>query len=158
MKVKFKVKFSDIDSGWVNVFIISDNQTVLADSISYVPYDTLGDLVDVLDMLYYNKQSSIEKVVIMNTEPLEYELRFHQNGTNIVLDIYEYPDCRRIPNTETHLFSINGDYELVCKPFWRALRNMESLHTPEELSHRWPGGFPSRALNELSHKIKAHRK
>lgn len=147
-----------MDKGSVNVFIISDNQTVLTDYISYTPYETFGNLVDALDMLYSNELLSIEKIVVMNTEPLEYELKFYKNGIDIVLDVYKYPDFRRVKNTGIYLFSINGDYERVCKPFWRALRNMQSLYTSEELNHRWHREFPSRALNELSQQLKCRVK
>ena len=118
-----KVYFKDLSQGWVNLTIDYQGNPILQDSVSYTPYDSFGDLVDTLHMMYLVK-NTVEKKVIFNAEPYEYEFTFTKNDKNIDLEIIGYPDYRRSAKAE-HIWSRSGSLEEICKPFWRSLRTFQ---------------------------------
>ena len=55
------------------------------------------------------------------------------------------------------VFSLKGSYDQICMPFWRALRRLQTKHTPEELNERWHRAFPTDDLNKLNQLIKGKK-
>ena len=147
-----KIKLDNIESGWIHLNIFDNGEVIIEDSISYTPYDSLGELVDALYLL--NGNANIEKRVVFNSEPFEYELTFRKSAEDIELNINGYQDHKRVENSQKHLYSTTGTYDDICKPFWRALRVLQSGYTKEQLDELWHRGFPYDDLNELSRILK----
>ena len=148
-----KIIFENLHIGWIGFRVLNNEKLIIQDSFSYTPYDSLGDLIDILDIMW-KSVFEVHKIVILHNEPKEYELSFSKKDDVISLEIRHYEDNRRMSPPHEPLFYITGDYKKICLPFWRALRRLQSEHTAEELSRKWKRSFPVLELDELTRNLK----
>jgi hypothetical protein len=150
MKEKLKVSFDNPEHGWVGLFINYGEEaiTIIA---SYTPSDSFLDLTNALyALLYY----PIEATIVWHEEPAETELRFSVSGGIVRLEVYTFPDYRRIAGSGERDLEISGSYEEICVPFWRALRSLRGRFSAEELDARWHRPFPWKDIDQLTTAIK----
>jgi hypothetical protein len=146
MSEKLKVVFDDPESGWVGLKMSCGDE--VADIIaSYTPYDSFLDLVNALYNLFLYEG---DWRVVWNEEPVERELRFYRVGNLVSLELLEFPDHRRELERAASRLKVNGSYQEVAIPFWRALRNLQGRFSPEELDGRLHRKFPSKEIEGLT--------
>ena len=138
--------------GWVDFRVFNDGKLIIHDCFSYTPYDSFRELIDAAHLLRTSK-ATIDRKVIFNTEPVEYEFVFSKAEDIVTLSVSVYKDDRR---TESHeeAFSLKGSYDEICMPFWRGLRRLQSEFEPEELDEAWHRPFPSEDLDKLTNILK----
>lgn len=150
MLTKLKVSFSDPEHGWISLTVNYNLESFNVD-VADVPSDSLLNLTAALHNLFlYDGQAA----VTWHGEPIEYDMLFSRNDTNIILKIYEYPDHRRGSERGKRVCVISGAYDDVCLPFWRALKNLQSRFVLWELSTHWTYPFPSKQIDSLTSTIK----
>ena len=149
-----KIRFDNLEAGWVDVRVEDDEEVIVSDSFSYTPYDSFGDLIDALFVMSPSYRGNHEKTIIFSTEPLEYEVTFSKKSNDIELIISSCPDMKRNFSARKEIYRVAGKYEEICIPFWRALRNLQSKHSKEQLNELWRRPFPFSDLNKLTEKIK----
>jgi hypothetical protein len=104
MKEKLKVSFDNPEHGWVGLFINYGEEAIT----SYTPSDSFLDLTNALyALLYY----PIEATILWHEEPAETELRFSVSGGIVRLEVYTFPDYRRITGSRERELEISGSYE-----------------------------------------------
>ena len=144
-----KVRFEDPKNGFIGLKITYERKELYVLG-SYCPRNSLVDLAGTLKGLL---EIPMESVVIWNEEPTEYEMRFSRTQQQISLTIDCYPDSRRSIHHYDRVFTMQGSYETVCIPFWRALRDLQGRFSAEELTKRWHSDFPFDQLNQLTAAI-----
>ena len=145
MTAKLRVAFDDPTDGWMGLRLSNAFETIEIVA-SYTPHDSVLDLVNALYNLFLYEG---EWKVIWNEEPIESEFCFRREGSLVSLDVLEFPDHSR-SSEPTSRFTINGSYEEIAIPFWRALRDLQGRFSGEELNLQWHRSFPWREIDELT--------
>ena len=150
---KLRVAFNDPEHGWVGL-TISRGETTTILIAEYVPSDSFLELTSALHNLL---QWECEATARWQYNPTTYDMRFQRSGGYVSLEIFEYPDHRRIEGRGKRIFSARGTYASICTPFWRALRDLQGRFSPEELDARWHRPFPSREIELLTLAIRGRK-
>jgi hypothetical protein len=153
-KNKRKVRFDDPQRGWIE-FTISYGETTVKIVAEHSPRDSFLELVNALCNFRF---SDGESIVRWQYNPIELDMLFVKQGAKVSLDIVRYPDHRRLEGRGEFMFSINGTYSEVCQPFWRALRDLQTRFSSEEMNSRWCRVFPSGEIDVLTIAIKDKKK
>lgn len=133
---------------------LSSGQTEYQFYPSHVPYDSIDELAKALLKVV---DGCPEAVVRWNDEPLEHELRFSLDGERTALKLFKIIDSVTAGRVHEEVFSFGGSRHEVVRPFWKALREMESRQSHEEYEARWREPFPEREVSELTRKVRALR-
>ncbi len=143
---KLHVSFGEPDAGWIRVSL-QHEADVIQIGASYI-YSSFHSLTEALIRL---KNGADEAVVVWQCEPSEYEMRFGYRDGIVDLQVLLFPGPERsIFDEPNPKLTINGTYEEVCLPFWRALRQLQGRFSEEEWQARWHGPFPCRELDLLT--------
>ncbi|QVL32735.1 hypothetical protein KIH39_02100 [Telmatocola sphagniphila] len=120
---------------------IETNDSHLSIDISYTPNDFLDELLTALLLV----TQRVESVAIAYTEPTVFRFKFTRNEETdlISLDIYSDASRLRRPGEVLAVFSTKGNVKSIVTPFWKAMRKLESLTSPEEYRARMRLDFPT---------------
>lgn len=146
---KMKVCLGPPESGWLRVELSLDDQ-VYKFHPSYVPYDSITELVSALLKILTGYDKAI---VRWNDEPVEREFVFDVAGERIDFRVYLINETA-IEKQREEVFSFSGSVYEVIRPFWKALRDMESMQSLEEYEKQWHRPFPEREIMELTKRVK----
>ncbi len=127
---RLQVRFGTADNGSLPVTLTTIDQQ-LTFIASYIPYDSLGNLVASLTGLL-NVDGSTS--VIWNTEPTEYDFLFMAKGNEITLSVVEFPSARRTRDGGRVVLTPHASRQGLVLGFWRALRG---LQTDEAFEQHW---------------------
>lgn len=144
-----QVRFGIAQHGSMPVKITNSNRQICF-TASYVPYDSMLELIDALIL---SLKGHNQKIARWNTEPIEYEFIFSRNCEHLTLDILNFPDCRRKQSQGELLLKVCDSPIAIVLPFWRALREVENRSSFEQ---QWQRVFPKREMRLLEEGIKDH--
>lgn len=117
---------------------------------SHIPYDSIRELTDGLGNLFSGR-SPVK--VRWNDEPVVHEFIFDKTENELDFRVLLINETLFGKDRE-EVFSISGNLYEVIRPFWVALRDLESRYSLDEYQHRWRSPFPVR---EMQHFIKTFR-
>ncbi|MEH1943425.1 MAG: hypothetical protein V7L01_24835 [Nostoc sp.] len=146
MSENFRVRFGDINHGWMPVNLITNEQK-FSFIASYIPYDSLAELVEALSLFL---QLGYSKIVRWNAEPIDYEFLFSESNEQAMLRVIEYTNQLRVKNAKEVVFTFSGSRISLVIPFWRALRDIETRHGFEQ---KWQRPFPKQGMQLLKEQI-----
>ena len=144
-----RVAFDDPSDGWVGLKLMNAGEEIEIIA-SYTPHKSFLDLVNALYSVFLYEG---EWRVVWNEEPMESEFLFRRNGSVVYLELLRFPDHRRVLQAISS-FKLQGSYEEVALPFWRALRNLQGRFSCAELNIRWHRDFPWKEIEELTSMLK----
>lgn len=150
---KLRVCFNSPQSGWMS-FELRAGEQRLTDAVSYTPYDSLRDLINALSTILV---SDGDVKVKWAYNPDELDFNFRARGGLAELEVNWYRDHRRVEGTGERVFSFRGSKLDVCRPFWKALRDLQSDAEVDEFERNWRREFPTSELQRLTEAIKAYR-
>ncbi|MBH8572758.1 hypothetical protein I8752_06965 [Nostocaceae cyanobacterium CENA369] len=146
MPQNFCVRFGDANHGWLPVKLITNKEEFLF-TASYVPYDSLSELVEALSLFL---RTGASKLVRWNTEPIEYEFVLSEYAEQARLEVFEYPGSQRIQGTGKAVFEFSGSRKSLIVPFWPALRDLE---TRVGFEQQWQRSLPKHKMQLLGQQI-----
>lgn len=150
-KSRLRVKFDDPGDGWIGISIQSEGISSFEQSFSYTPYDSFFELVTAVAMA---SKGDGEWVAHWNAEPTEYEFELQRIRDEVRLRIQRHADNQRQKGLEETVFAASGDFSGIALPFWRALQDLRSRFSVEELDRRWHRKFPVAELDRLTQSLK----
>ncbi|MFN2456109.1 MAG: hypothetical protein ABR577_18045 [Pyrinomonadaceae bacterium] len=147
---KLKVEFSAPQDGWLTVTLTAVERH-LKFFPSHTPYDSISELVYALLKVV---DGYGDAVVRWNDEPVEYEFLFKFEDDRVDFKVYTILDsvAGRMREEE---FAFNGTLYEIVRPFWKALRDMESKQSFADYKRQWREPFPESEMLELTRKVKA---
>jgi hypothetical protein len=121
---------------------------------SALPRDSIADLVSALLVV---AQSGAPSVVRWNEEAQESDLCVER-----AQDRAAWTLCRLQPistgEVERHgEGALEGSVAAMIRPFWKALRDLQTRYAPEEYAKRWYHPFPARDLEQLTTWVHAQK-
>ncbi|MBA3321721.1 MAG: hypothetical protein H0T45_09805 [Pyrinomonadaceae bacterium] len=149
-----KVEFNGPEHGWLTV-TLSAREKEYGFMPSHAPYDSINELVSALLKVVDGYTNA---VVRWNDEPVEHEFLFDVESEQVDFKVYKIIQSSVAGRTREKAFAFNGSLYKVVRPFWKALRDMESKQSLAEYERQWREPFPEREMRELTQKIKAFKK
>lgn len=153
---EFRVEFEPPRHGWI-VMRMSAGAAVLQVAASAVPRDTVADLAGAIALIL---KGGSEATVLWHEEPGAHEFRFRAVAGGARLDVTQLRDASRTGRDErrAEVIVLSAGPLDLCRPFWRALRRLESAVTPAAYESAWGFPFPSAKLGEVSTLIRRGRR
>src|SRR5689334_20212920 len=135
MSSRFRVRFGEAQHGWLPVDIRTAEQG-LAFAASHTPYDSLSELTVALLQAYLSETPYHARWML---EPAEYIFAFHRQHAQMQFAIFERSGSVLRDDQASPLFTLTDRAEAIVRPFWRALRSLETRPHSQE---QWQWAFP----------------
>jgi hypothetical protein len=151
---KFKVEFSNLSCGWVNLRLEFGDQ-VLADSVSYASYSVFEDFCDFLGAAANGMEP--RKITLL-WEPGEYSfsIRPTGHGSFVRFNVENWPNSLRSQRHQPELvFELEARLDEIVLPFWRALRKFRTSISSERFEREWGSKFPDSEFAKLTESVNA---
>jgi len=146
---KLKVKFGKPEYNWLPV-VFEMNDFHLKIHASGVINNPLNDLVTCLLLVMQGVDASVS----LWLEPFEISFEFSIQPQGIQLVITELDDWHTMnPQFKQQLFCIEGSYEIIIIPFWRALQKLN----PTDFNKKHWCPLPIKKIMQLTSLIKARK-
>jgi len=146
---KLKVSFDGPQYGWLTISF-SVREEILQVSVEHVPYDVVTELADGLHDLLCGHPDAVARG---NDGPIEYQFVFEQEGNLIRFEVIVDHETLAGKTQETLFVFSDALYQLV-RPFWKALRDLETRLPMTEYEAQWRETFPKREMSLLTEKIR----
>ena len=154
--MSMKVRFEEPKYGWIGFCIEEKNEIIINTYFSYICGCSLSSLLECLQSL--KEPKNLEEKVIFYLEPASYEFIFTKEKENISLKILFFENHTRslLEDEDIKLFKV-GSYKEICMPFFRALRELQSHYSQEELDTLWKVSFSYEKLDKFSKFLKRNK-
>ena len=142
MPSQLRVRFGEAEHGWLPVEIVTPQRTICF-SASHIPFDSLSELTTAL------LQTALTETpyqVRWMLEPVVYRFTFRRSEAQVQLSIHALPTARAADEQGTLLLCYRAPTDAVIRPFWRALRALES-HPPQ--AQHWSSALPQNDMRRL---------
>lgn len=142
---RFNIRFDDLENGWLTVRLKNGDQEYTFIP-SHVPYDSIRELADGLGNLLLGYTQTKAR---WNDEPVEHEFVFDKTGNQLSFQVMLLNE-RRLGKQPEEVFAIQGTLYEIIRPFWAALRDLETRYPAEEYQRRWREPFPVKEMRVLT--------
>ena len=153
MSEKLRVSFNSPQCGWMS-FELKTGEQSLAETVAHAPYDSLVDLINALVKLLHD---DTKLTVTWAHDPDELDFNFSASGGEASLVVEWYPDSLRAGATGERVFTFAGSRLDVCRPFLKALGDLQADIEVDEFARNWRWEFPAREMLRLAEAIEAGR-
>ena len=146
---RLEVSFDGPLHGWLAISFCSGEKTFQL-SVEHVPFDVVTELADGLHDLLCGHPSAVARG---NDGPIEYQFVFEREGALAKFEVvvsYE----KLAGKTRETLFVFSDDLYQLARPFWKALRDLETRLPMTEYDAQWREAFPVREMSLLTEKIR----
>jgi len=150
---KLKFSFDDPDAGWIAIEL-SVGERRCSFPVEHVPYDLIQQLADGLGNLLSGSPKISARA---NDGPIEYEFIFEKTGDQIDLRVYVLNETPFGKDRE-ELFGATDSVYAIIRPFWKALRDLETKYLPDEYLRRWREAFPEREMRYFTEQFEKVKK
>jgi hypothetical protein len=140
------VQFEEPEHGWIKLSIGS-GESSFEGFMSCVPYPSSWETLTALSLML---QGADQATATWFAEPVTYDLRFKREQDRVLLELIEFPDNQKRTSQERKLLSATGSFDEICRPFWKAIRDLQGRFSDEELSRGWQQEFPREAIERLT--------
>lgn len=151
-RAKLKVEFTAPEHGWTIVKLSLGSESYQSFP-SHTPYDSFGELIKALLNIIDGVPDAI---VLWNDEPVEHKFVLIADSERVNFKVYEI--IKSVTTgivTDVERFSYEGNLYEVVRPFWKALRDMQSKQSSEDFRKHWQWTLPEREILELTQKLKS---
>ena len=94
-----------------------------------------------------------EYLLKWNRDPEEFDFRFVRNGSEMLLEIYQYPTEERDASEKEMVFSHVGTVNEVCKAFAETFDQLYEDRNTDEFEFNWRQPFPYREFEEFKKRM-----
>ncbi len=145
---KLKVRFGIPKNGWITI-LLDNYKTQLSLDISYTPFHFLEELIEAIIKVFSSENAKARG----NYNPENYEFNFQIEDKDVILQVLEFPDHKRLEDSGNLLFEHIGDKTEICKSFWRGFKDLSGRISAAEYKQHFHREFPEKDLIFLSEKL-----
>lgn len=148
--LRLLVDFDDPKHGWIGIKVSAGEQQFNA-SVSYTPNDFPLQLASAVTLALQGQVG----VAAAHTEPLCYDFAFTPKSDTgaIALEIVEYRSFRR--KNGKSVLSFEAQATQIARPFYKALRDIETRLPVGEYRQAMRTDFPTAAVKRLGEHIQS---
>ena len=142
MSGKLEVSFNSPQCGWMSIGF-DDGVNEFHTTTAHTPHEAaLAALLSILTGLLDAETGENESVLEWNRDPEEFDFRFIRDGENMTVEIREYADGERQPDSGELMFSHTGDRREVCNAFAETFEQLYADRDTDEFEFNWRQPFP----------------
>jgi hypothetical protein len=121
---------------------------------AHAPHElALPELLKILTSLQRSDSDKNEYLLKWNRDPEEFDFRFVRNGSEMLLEIYQYPTEERDASEKEMVFSHVGTVNEVCKAFAETFDQLYEDRNTDEFEFNWRQPFPYREFEEFKKRM-----
>ena len=153
MENKLEVSFNSPQCGWMSIGF-TDAENEFHTTTAHAPHaQALSELLRILTDLLDENLTRNEYILHWNRSPEEFDFRFVKNGSDVLLEIYQYPTEERAAETRELCFSHTGNLNNLCKTFAETFNQLYADRNTDEFEFNWRQPFPFTEYEEFKLKI-----
>jgi len=141
MAHKLDVSFNSPQCGWMSIGF-DDGEHEFHTTTAHTPHElALPELLGILSALL-TADTPGEYLLKWNRDPEEFDFRFVRDGSEVLLEIYQYPTEEREPAERELVFSHRGMVRDVCGSFHETFAQLYADRETDEFQFNWRQPFP----------------
>jgi hypothetical protein len=153
MSRKLEVSFNSPQCGWMSIGF-DDGASEFHTTTAHAPHElALPELLKILTSLQRSDSDKNEYLLKWNRDPEEFDFRFVRNGSEMLLEIYQYPTEERDASEKEMVFSHVGTVNEVCKAFAETFDQLYEDRNTDEFEFNWRQPFPYREFEEFKKRM-----
>ena len=153
MSRKLEVSFNSPQCGWMSIGF-DDGVSEFHTTTAHAPHElALPELLKILSSLLDANSDKNEYLLKWNRDPEEFDFRFVRNGSEMLLEIYQYPTEERDASEKEMVFSHVGTVNEVCKAFAETFDQLYEDRNTDEFEFNWRQPFPNREFEEFKKRM-----
>ena len=153
MSRKLEVSFNSPQCGWMSIGF-DDGVSEFHTTTAHAPHElALPELLKILSSLLDANSDKNEYLLKWNRDPEEFDFRFVRNGSEMLLEIYQYPTEERDAAEKEMVFSHVGTVDEVCKAFAETFDQLYEDRNTDEFEFNWRQPFPYREFEEFKKRM-----
>ena len=150
---KLEVSFNSPQCGWMSIGF-DDGVSEFHTTTAHAPHElALPELMKILADLADGNASQNEYVLKWNRDPEEFDFRFVRNGSDLLVEIYQYPTDERDSAERELVFSHNGPLADVIKSFAVTFEQLYEDRETDEFEFNWRQPFPYKEFEEFKGRL-----
>ncbi len=150
---KLEVSFNSPQCGWMSIGF-EDGVNEFHTTTAHAPHESaLPELMRILTALRDENSGQNEYLLKWNRDPEEFDFRFIREGSDLLLEIYQYPTDEREDAEREMVYSHRGTINDVCKAFAATFDQLYEDRETDEFEFNWRQPFPDREFEEFKGKI-----
>lgn len=128
----------------------SDGVNEFHTTTAHAPHATaLPDLMRILTSLADPASPQNEYVLPWNRDPEEFDFRFVRNGSDVTIEIYEYPTEERDSAEREMVYSHTGPVAEVVRSFGATFAQLYEDRDTDEFEFNWRQPFPYNEFDQF---------
>ena len=153
MMNKLEVSFNSPQCGWMSIGF-EDGVNEFHTTTAHAPHESaLPELMRILTALRDETSQQDEFLLKWNRDPEEFDFRFVREGTDLLLEVYQYPTETR-ENAERELvYSYRGKVDSVYEAFAATFNQLYEDRETDEFEFNWRQPFPFAEFEEFKSRI-----
>jgi len=121
---------------------------------AHAPHElALPELMKILTSLADGNESQNEYLLKWNRDPEEFDFRFARNGSDLLIEIYQYPTDERDAAERELVFSHSGPLADVVASFAATFEQLYEDRETDEFEFNWRQPFPYREFEEFKGRV-----
>jgi len=156
MSGNLEVSFNSPQCGWMSIGF-ADGVSEFHTTTAHAPHAfALAELMQILTALLDTSAPQHEYILKWNRDPEEYDFRFVRSGTQVRLEIFQFPTDERVPAERELVYSYTGEVVDVCRSFAATFEQLYLDRDTDEFEFNWRQPFPYaefEGFNETLNKV-----
>jgi hypothetical protein len=155
MPNKLEVSFNSPQCGWMSIGF-NNGASEFHTTTAHAPHErALPELLQILTALLDEASAENEYLLHWNRNPEEFDFHFARSGTDLTLEIYQYPTDKRSDAERERVFAHKGPVRDVCRAFAETFNQLYADRNTDEFEFNWRQPFPDREFAEFKKKCPA---
>ncbi len=153
MSGKLEVSFNSPQCGWMSIGF-EDGTNEFHTTTAHAPHAfALAGLMQILTALLDAEAAQNEYILHWNRDPEEFDFRFVRDGSDVTLEIHQYPTDERDPSMRELVYEYIGDLRDVCSAFAATFEQLSLDRDTDEFEFNWRQPFPDREYEEFRKRL-----
>jgi len=150
---KLEVSFNSPQCGWMSIGFDSGKDEFHT-TTAHAPHSfALSELLRILSAMLDPASPQKEYLLKWNRDPEEFDFRFLREGSNLLLEIYQYPTDERDDAERELVFTHQGSVREICGSFYQTFRQLYADRETDEFEFNWRQPFPFPEFEEFRKRI-----
>ena len=137
-----EVSFNSPQCGWMSIGF-DDGANEFHTTTAHAPHElALPELMRILTSIADANTTQSEYVLKWNRDPEEFDFRFIRTGSEVLLEIYQYPTNERDVSERELVFSHTGPAVELLQAFGVTFEQLYADRDTDEFEFNWRQPFP----------------
>lgn len=142
MTRKLEVSFNSPQCGWMSIGFENDVNEFHT-TTAHAPHTlALPELLRILSALLDPALQQNDYLLKWNRDPEEFDFCFLRDGSDLQLEIYQYPTDERNIKERELVFSHQGNVRDICSSFHETFEQLYADRETDEFEFNWRQPFP----------------